>query len=280
MAPDRAAGDDLMADLSDVENAVVTEVAGALYPNGIGEPSAIGVSCRVYRGWPAPAALNSDLAIGIVNVTVFPASKPDEVLDCYFDTEYANVVPASLMVYATGDRVRFSGLVRRNEVVGLLVDGVPFVYEVQGGDTIERIAANIAAMVRGSRIAILSGSMLTIPGAVTLTARIVTNGTVFRQIRRQRRELMICCWCPTPTLRDSVSALVDLGLMASPFIDLGDGTETHVRYVSTQIYDQSLNALLYRRDLCYSFGFTMIRSSVASVMLIGSLIRNADTTFV
>jgi len=269
-----------MADLSDVENAVVTEVAGALYPNGIGEPSAIGVSCRVYRGWPAPAALNSDLAIGIVNVTVFPASKPDEVLDCYFDTEYANVVPASLMVYATGDRVRFSGLVRRNEVVGLLVDGVPFVYEVQGGDTIERIAANIAAMVRGSRIAILSGSMLTIPGAVTLTARIVTNGTVFRQIRRQRRELMICCWCPTPTLRDSVSALVDLGLMASPFIDLGDGTETHVRYVSTQIYDQSLNALLYRRDLCYSFGFTMIRSSVASVMLIGSLIRNADTTFV
>ena len=31
-------------------------------------------ACRIYRGWPNPAALDADLAAGLVNVTVFPGS--------------------------------------------------------------------------------------------------------------------------------------------------------------------------------------------------------------
>lgn len=67
-----------MADLPDVENALVSTIATALYPSGAspGQPSAAGPVCKIYRGWPIPTAtgLDPDLAAGIVNISVFTES--------------------------------------------------------------------------------------------------------------------------------------------------------------------------------------------------------------
>ena len=68
----RETGDDLMADQSDVEDALVTVVSAALYPTGTDDTSVPGPDCRIYRGWPNSAALDADLAAGKINVTVFP----------------------------------------------------------------------------------------------------------------------------------------------------------------------------------------------------------------
>jgi hypothetical protein len=269
-----------MADLADVENAIVAQVVGALYPNGISQSSVTGATCRVYRGWPSPAALNSDLSAGTVNVTVFPTTVPDEVPDRYFDAVYANISAIALEANVTGQSVTISGLVGSNQIVGLLIDGVPISYNTDINDTTEGIAANIAAAISGNRIAILSGSTITIPDSVSLVARIVTNATISQAMRRQRREIQICCWCPSPLLRDQVSKSVDLVLAASSFIDLADHTKAHVHYISTQVYDLSQNSLLYRRDLCYRFEYTIIDSTIAPVMLFGDLLRNGSSSFV
>jgi hypothetical protein len=269
-----------MADLADVENAIVAQVVGALYPNGISQSSVTGATCRVYRGWPSPAALNSDLSAGTVNVTVFPTTVPDEVPDRYFDAVYANISAIALEANVTGQSVTISGLVGSNQIVGLLIDGVPISYNTDINDTTEGIAANIAAAISGNRIAILSGSTITIPDSVSLVARIVTNATISQAMRRQRREIQICCWCPSPLLRDQVSKSVDLVLAASSFIDLADHTKAHVHYISTQVYDLSQNSLLYRRDLCYRFEYTIIDSTIAPVMLFGDLLRNRSSSFV
>jgi hypothetical protein len=269
-----------MADLADVENAIVAQVVGALYPNGISQSSVTGATCRVYRGWPSPAALNSDLSAGTVNVTVFPTTVPDEVPDRYFDAVYASIPAIALEANVTGQSVTISGLVGSNQIVGLLIDGVPIAYNTDINDTTEGIAANIAAAISGNRIAILSGSTITIPDSVSLVARIVTNATISQAMRRQRREIQICCWCPSPLLRDQVSKSVDLVLAASSFIDLADHTKAHVHYISTQVYDLSQNSLLYRRDLCYRFEYTIIDSTIAPVMLFGDLLRNGSSSFV
>jgi hypothetical protein len=224
--------------------------------------------------------LSSDLAAGIVNVTVFPATTPDEVPDPYFDRLFTNASPTTLMATITGSAVTFSGLVARNQLVGLLIDGVPFSYSISSGDTGESIAANFMVLIGVNRIATLSGSTLTIPGAETLRARVVTNATVLEGLRRQRREIHVSCWCPSSALRDSVPKTVDLALAASPFIDLTDATKAHVRYVSTHVYDQSQNALLYRRDLCYKCEYTVISSTTAPVMLFGDLLNNGTGAFV
>jgi hypothetical protein len=269
-----------MADLSDVENAIVSGLLAALYPNGISQVSTLGVACRVYRGWPSPAALNTDLAAGTVNVTIFASTIPDEVPDPYFDKLYALTHPASLIATVTEQSVTISGVVAPNQIVGLLVDGAPFSYAVNAGDTTESIAANFTALISAGRISGVSGSTITIPGAKTLIARVVTNTTVLQSLRRQRREIQASCWCPSPLIRDSISAIVDRALAISPFIDLADGTKAHARYVSTQVYDQSQNALLYRRDLRYRFEYTTISNLTAPVMLFGDLVNNGSGVLV
>ena len=269
-----------MADLSDVENAIVAEVVDALYPNGVSQASIVGANCRVYRGWPSPAALNSDLASATVNVTIFPTTAPDEVPDTYLDPLYTTISSAALLATATGQSVVISGVAANNQVVGLLVDGVPFSYSVGTSDTLQSIAANLAALISGDRTASLSGSTITIPGVISLVGRVVTNATATQGLRRQRKEIQIICWCPSPSLQDSVGTIIDLAMACSPFIGLADETKAHVRYISTQVYDQSQNALLYRRDLCYRFEYTTVDSTTVPVMLFGDLLNNGSGSFV
>jgi hypothetical protein len=269
-----------MADLSDVENAIASGIVGALYPQGISQISAVGIVCRVYRGWPSPAALNADLAAGIVNVTIVPTSTPGEVVDPYLDRSYAAATSTSLLATVTGENIVFSGLVSGNEVVGLLVDGLPISYAASASDISEIIAANLGVAINAGRIAIVSGSTLTIPGVRNLVVRVVTNATVSRGLRRQRREIQVICWCPSPALRDLTCRIIDVALTASSFLGLADGTRTHVCYVSTQLHDQSQNALLYRRDLHYKCEYTTIGSSAAPVMLFGDLFNNGSESFV
>lgn len=269
-----------MADLSDVENAVVVEVTDALYPQGISQASIVGTTCRVYRGWPITASLNTDLAAGVVNVAIFPANKPDEVSDPYFDHSYTTISPTSLIASVTGQSVTFSGLVATGQVVGLLIDGVPFSYVVNASDTSQSIAANLAVLINVTRVVSVSDSTITVPAVGSLIARAVTKATLSQALRRQRRGIDVSCWCPSATLRDSVCQTVDIALTSSPFIPLADETMAHVRYISTQVYDQSQNALLYRRDLCYLFEYTSISQTFAPVMLFGDFFRNGNGSYV
>jgi hypothetical protein len=160
------------------------------------------------------------------------------------------------------------------------VDEVPFSYQVNENDTTEAIAANFGVLIGALRVATAFGSTVTIPGASTITVRVVTNGAVSECLRRQRREIQVTCWSPSPALRDSVCSAVDPALAASPFITLADETKAHIRYVSTQVYDQSQNALLYRRDLCYLCEYTMLSGTAAPVMLFGNLFRNGNSSFI
>lgn len=72
-----------MADQSDVEVTLVSLTSAALYPNGTAGASVPGADCRIYRGWPNPAALDSDLRAGIINVTVFPSHGAGQITTRY-----------------------------------------------------------------------------------------------------------------------------------------------------------------------------------------------------
>jgi len=61
-----------MADLSDVSNALVTTIAGIVYPNGTGAGSITGDPVKIYAGWPNAKQLTDDLAAGMVHVSIFP----------------------------------------------------------------------------------------------------------------------------------------------------------------------------------------------------------------
>ena len=52
--------------------------------------------------------------------------------------------------------------------------------------------------------------------------------------------------------RDAAGAAVDAALAALTFIELPDGTQGRLRFVSSTLLDESQNVALYRRDLVYS----------------------------
>lgn len=266
-----------MADQSDVETALVALAANALYPNGSGSTSVPGPDCRIYRGWPNSAALDTDLAGGVINVTVFPQGEPGRNTTRYTQHWVGPAVQSTLTVSVSGSSVTIGGTVNPVQLVGILVNNKSYVYTTQAGDTRELVAANLASSARADWVVNLSGATLTIPGASRVVARVVTNASVMQEVRRQEQRFRITCWCPTPASRDVSAAAIDELLVGFRFIELADGSLGRLQYYGTLVFDQSQDALLYRRDLLYDVEYPTTIVVLQPAMLFGDLILNAAT---
>jgi hypothetical protein len=264
-----------MADQSDVENALVSLVASALYPNGTDAASVPGPDCRIYRGWPNSTGLDKDLADGKINVTVFPCSGVGHTTTRYAEQWVGPQTKPSLTAIVAGTSVTFGGRADIGQIAGILADGRSYAYRTQTGDTPELVAANLAAMARDRSIVRLSWSTLTIAGAGSLLARVVADAPVQQEVRRQEQDFRATCWCPTPASRDSAAAAIDGALSSIRFLALPDGTQGRLIYAGTTVFDQSQNASLYRRDLMYSVEYATIIAATQPAMLFGSLVLNA-----
>jgi hypothetical protein len=62
---------------------------------------------------------------------------------------------------------------------------------------------------------------------------------------------------------------VDGALAAMAFLALPDGTGGNLRYLSSVLYDQSLNARLYRRDLLYNVDYATTITEALPSMIFG-----------
>ena len=259
-----------MADLSDIETALVQTIGGVLYPQGSTAPSVVGVLCRIYRGWPNAAGLDADLAAGYVNVTVFPEARVQENTTRWpseFETTGASVPDLTISVRGTSATV--TGSARLGQVAGILCDNVAVVHRMAAGDTPALVAAVLAQRLRTVRIVQLSGATLTVPGAGQIIGRVVADQPAQRQTRRQRQRFRVSCWCPAPGTRDVISATVDRALSLGDFIALPDGTAGRVRFTGTSVFDQSEDAALYRRDLLYSVEYATTVDTMLPSMIFG-----------
>ena len=255
-----------MPDQAEVEEALAAAVAGALYPLGADSASAVGNVCRVYRGWPTAAALETDLAADVVHVTVQPVA--GSLRDTTrFVAEWQGTVPAStLTVSVSGEAVVFSGIAAVGQVAGVLVDGAPYAYRVRAGDTLGVVAAVLAQLVRVRRPAELRGDGLLLPGGVGIVARVVMDGLGGTELRRQKVGFRVGVWCGNPGVRDRVAACVDLILAGLQFLDVG-GWGCWVRVLGGSVVDDGSAAGVWRRDLMYSVEFpTVVIDSLPSML--------------
>src|SRR5579875_2884180 len=118
-----------MADLSDVEMGLAALATQAVYPSGSSSASITGQDCRIYRGWPLPASLNSDLRAGIANITVFPDDQPGRVTAFFPDDNQVINTGPLLTVAVSGTAVTFEGTAQVGQVAGLLIDGKAYPYQ-------------------------------------------------------------------------------------------------------------------------------------------------------
>jgi hypothetical protein len=263
-----------MADVSDVNNALVALIAQTLYPNGTSNPVSPITNCqiKIFAGWPSSAQLDADLAAGNIQVSVFSGAVPEENTTRY-TTDFKTLTPAAITLTATvdgtGTRATIGGTVSTPQNVALLVNGLPFVYAVQASDTLTSIAAGLATLVNAMVPATSSGPVVTIAGAHSLIARVGGVGTSIQEISRQKRQFQISFWCPSPVLRDLAVPPVDVAFKARRFLTLVDGSAGRLIYEKTIFDDAPQKELLYRRDLFYwvDYGTTQTETDTAIVTI-------------
>jgi len=261
----------ILADLSDVEAALVGAVTAAVYPAGADAASLMGSPVRIYRGWPLIGPLNNDLAAGVSNISVFPIPHATQNKSRW--APVANTSPGvpTLSVAVNGASATFSGAGGIGQVAGLLVANQPFVYRGAAGDTPALVAAMLAQIVRGTRACWLSGATVSVPGVNAIIGRVSADGRLVTEWARQKQGFRVSAWCPNPMLRDALCAAIGSALSSVSFLTMGDGTSGRIRYRSTASFDDDQNAQQYRRDLVYDIEYGTTVEQAAPSMLFGDL---------
>jgi hypothetical protein len=268
-----------MADISDVEQTIADTISSVVYPAGSTRSSIIGVTCRVYRGWPNSATLNADLSAGLVNVTVIADNDSGQTTTRYLPSW--QTIPSYPGVIATVSlqNVILSGIPLVGDVVGILINGAAYAYRIQAGDTADLVASNLTAVIQPGSLAMVNGSTITVPGAALIEARVVCDGITSFESRRQEKDVRIICWCPSPQIRDDVASAIDFAINQNSFLLLSDQTRARVIYKNTTSYDQAQNALLYRRDLVYCLEYPTVSIFAQPSMLFGASDINGNITY-
>ncbi|MDE8348934.1 MAG: hypothetical protein POG74_05540 [Acidocella sp.] len=270
-----------MADQSDVEVALQSIIANALYPNGSGEASAIGNICRIYRGMPTAPALDADLAAGVVQVSIMASSYVKNTTRYPRVWQVIKPVTASLGVIVEKTMAIFSGSCLPGQLAGVMVDGAIYPYAVQALDSPATVASNLAVLIRSAGwIVDYAGSTLSVPVADMFTARVVNGAGALLEIKRQAQEFDVTLWCPDPVSRDSAAPFIDQALTIKQFIGLSDGSSARVVYVGCDISDLNSDATLFKRRLRYEVEYPTTVAQTETAMLFGSTAYSVNAEFV
>jgi len=217
-----------MADIIDVQNALVGIVAAAAYPNGTGQASVSGSPIVAYAGWPIPAQLDADLTVGKAHITVYPTTIETNKTRYSKDWVQQSLNTATITAAIVGQTVVIGGAMPvpfTAHNVMAMVNGLPYVYAVLSADTLSTIASALAALIAAAWAGtVSSGAVVTCPAVANITAaRVGVTGTSIREIRRQERVFQITVWANSPVQRDVIGAAVDVALAATEFLTMPDG---------------------------------------------------------
>jgi hypothetical protein len=275
-----------MADLAEVETAIVSTIAAALYPTGTSNPSAISAPIRIYRGWPNAVALDADLLAGTVNVSVFSESGMTRnvtryLLDAFQTAIVAPTVTATLAARAVTIAITIAA---PGNVVGVQFGAgamaAAYAYLIQPGDTAATVAAALAAKVPGATVA---GAVITLPSGLDAAAVAMVPQPVATEVRRQEQSIRVSCWCSSPDQRDATAGLIDNALASlrtaggafTQFLQVKPGEMARVVYQRSYTGDAPTKDALWRRDLVYSVEYGTSYLELDPVMLFGAGTINA-----
>ena len=277
-----------MANISAVEAAIAAQAAGFAYPGGMAQQSVVGSDVRIFRGWPSPKQLNTDLANGVCDVSVY--SIPGGSRDTSRYPRDWHTLPGTaptLTASSSGNVVTFGGTPGAAQLASLSAANLGYSYAVRASDTLDSIATALATAVNadGRLLAATTGPSVTITttggNGKAATGFANSTGTAWRETRRQEQRMMVSIWCPTPELRDLLGGAIDNGFSDIDFIDAGDPTTTRIRYFGTSETDSGTNATLYRRDINFLVEYPTIQNAVSAPMVfdVGMIEAGQHSTF-
>ena len=255
-----------MADLLDVETALAALCAATIYPLGINQPSAAGVPCRIYPGWPNESDLAASLASGIADVTIYSGNNLERDTTRYA-REWSDLTITTPTLTATVNAtiITIGGTITAGHFLTLAVDGTSYSYAALANDTLATVATALAALIPAPLKVSVVGPVITLVAKTQgrIAIRNGAPGVIGREVGRQQRGFMISVWAPSPQSRSAVASLLMSAIRGTDFITLSDGTDAWITYRQSNESDGAENAMAYRRDINIWVEYETLQTAVA-----------------
>lgn len=231
-----------------VLNTLAQQVENACYPAGIMSPSVTGNQITIEAGFPIRTQLDKDLQLGYSHVFVYPDVKQRAITK--FEREYLPLqkTPATLVATVSGMTVTITGTVTLPQSVMVIVNGTGYGYGVVMGDTVNTVAAGLAALIPG---AVAVNNVVTVASAYSLIARISTNFTAGRELARIEGVFNIYIESPNPEDRAVILDAVDTYLKVNFRIVGSDDFYLLLFYHDLKATDELEKEGVYKARLMY-----------------------------
>lgn len=264
-----------MADLTDVQSALASEVAQTLYPNGTAQPSAVGNAVRIYPGWPDPATLDADMAAGIANVSVFALDMSRSVHQMQQIWQTVSVAATQLVASVSGMTITLTGTITLPQAVSVQQGNVQASYAVQSTDTLTSICTALAALVPG---ATSSGNTITFPAGANPQMLFAEPASVLREVGRQQQVFQVSVWAPTPSLRAQIASLIDPVIRVNHQLTMPDTTAAEIKYAGSADMDDLSKRALFVRHLRYQAEYATTQTQTTTTVTLPVANLQADIT--
>lgn len=256
-----------MAESLDVRTALVSLIAGTVYPLGTGQACAIaGIGsggCAVFPSWPKPADIDTRLAAGDVLINTFDRMDGRDTTRYQVQDVVLSTGTQTLAWTNAGTSITLSGTISTPQNLAILVDGMGFTYAVQAGNTLPGIAQSFAAAISVYRPATASGATIAIPNSHAILGRVGSIGTTQREVGRQKATFQVTIWAPNEYLRSATVNLIKPMLDDQRRFALPDGTIATIIPVRDFPNTDPLKAAISRHDLFYSIEYATVRQGTA-----------------
>ncbi len=247
----------MCADITDVLDALEQIAIAACYPNGTSSPSVSGKPIDIAQGWVESGDLDAGLTTGTTFVTVY--SVPSSTLKLPVPLSASDgviVAPVHGMSAVVSDlSFMLSGVPTLGEYVTVIVGAHAYSYPAVAGDTVQIVAAALAAQIPGATI---SGSTVSLTSGPSITVRIGAPATMGRTIDRERQNVILGVWAPNPSDRAVVGAALKVGVAQNLTIILPDTSEALLLTQGMNQTDKNQLELAWRRDLTVQVTFDTV----------------------
>ena len=244
-----------MASVRDVENAIKQIVTATIYPNGASSPSVISpATVRIANGWPVSEVLDRDLLAGNAQITVFPVGMSDKNTTRFTQIwQESQRNSATLFASVSGNEIILTGTVTVPQAVLIVLDKQNYGHEVLPTDTLDSIAAALAAIMPSATAA---GGVITVNGAfLSLAAHIVVTGKLAMEYKRQKKLFYVNVFAPNAAKREILGNAVEQALGQSIYLEFDDGTSAPIFYKGILEQDAFEKNKVYQRTLVWDIEY-------------------------
>lgn len=254
-----------MADVSDVEMAIVNALTAAIYPSGASSPSSIVLTggrnpnCRIRSGWPLPVDVDRDVIAGnppgsasVVNIGVFTQTGMEKDVSRYpqkWVDQFRGT--ATLTTAVAVSTITLGGSVTAGQYLTVIVNHQPFSYGMQTIDNPSTVARIMASMINAQFSAYASGPTITVIGRTDIIARVGAPGTVVRELERSNQRFIVTIWAANNDARVATARIVRSAMAAITFLDLPDTSRGRLRYEMSNDVDRISKQNVSCRDIFY-----------------------------